>query len=67
MYYKSIDSTVRGFRVFFLNLSDSLKNFIQPSSNLTDTKSGTEQTSTVPTQYSFYPGEQQTEENKKLQ
>ena len=58
-YYKSIGSTVRDFGFFFPNLSDSLKNFIQLSSNLINTESGTEKTSTVPTQYSFYPNQQQ--------
>ena len=64
-YYKSIGSTVRGFAVFFPNLSDSLRNLIQPSSNLINTESGTEETSTVPTQYLFYPGQQQIEKNIK--
>ena len=30
-----------------------------------DTESGTEETSTIPTQYSFYPGQQKIEENIK--
>ena len=38
---------------------------MQTSSNLINTESGTEETSTVPTQYSFYPGQQQIEENIK--
>ena len=46
-------------------LSDSLKNLIQPSQKLISTESGTEETSTVPTQYSFYPGQQQIEKNTK--
>ena len=32
-YYKSIGSTVRGFSFYFPNLSDSLRNLIQPSPN----------------------------------
>ena len=67
-YYKSIGSMVRGFGGFFPNISDSLRNLIQPSSNLIKAQSATGETSTVPTQYSFYPGQQQIEENiKKLQ
>ena len=33
-YYKSTGSTVRGFDIFNPNLSDSLKNVIQPTPNL---------------------------------
>ena len=64
-YYKSIGSTVKGFSLFYPNLSDSLKNLIEPSPNLINTESETEETSTVPTQYSFYPGQQQIEEDMK--
>ena len=56
---------MRGFSFYFPNLSDSLRNLIQSSPNLINTESGTEETSTVPTQYSFYPGQQQTEESIK--
>ena len=38
---------------------------MQTSLNLINTESGTEETSTVPTQYSFYPDQQQIEENIK--
>ena len=64
-YYKSIGIAVRGFVFFYSNLSDSPKNLIQPSPNLINTKSGTEKTFTIPTQYSFYPEQQQIEENIK--
>ena len=64
-YYKSIGSIVRRFGEFFPNLSDSLKNLIQPSPNLTNAESGTEETSTVPIQYSVYSGQQQSGENIK--
>ena len=62
-YYKSIGSTVRGFSLFYLNLSTSLKNLFQPTPSLLNTESGTEETSTVPTQYSFYSGQQPIEES----
>ena len=65
MYYKSIGSTVRGFSFFYPNLSDSLQNLIQPSPNFINTESGTDETSTVPTQYLFYLGQQQMKENIK--
>ena len=56
---------MRGFSFYFPNLSDSLRNLIQSSPNLINTESGTEETSTVPTQYSFYLGQQQAEESIK--
>ena len=64
-YFKNIGLTVRGFNFFYPNLSTSLKNFFQPSQNLLNIESGTEETSTDPTQYSFYPVQQQTEQNIK--
>ena len=64
-YYKSTGSTVRGFDFFYPNFSDSLKDLMKPSPNLINTESETEETSTVPTQYSFYPGQQKIEENRK--
>ena len=62
-YFKNIGLTVRGFNFSYPNLSKSLKNFFQPSQNLLNIESGTEEASTVPTQYSFYPTQQQ--KNKK--
>ena len=64
-YCKSIGTTVGRLGFFFWNLSDSLIHLIQPSSNLINTESGTEETSTIPTQYSFYPDQQKIEENIK--
>ena len=64
-YFKNIGLTVRGFNFFCPNLSTSLKNFFQPSQKLLNIESGTEEASTVPTQYSFYPTQQQIEENIK--
>ena len=64
-HYKSIGSTVRPFGGFSQNLSGSLKNLIQPSPNLTNTESGIEEPSAVPTHHSFYSGQQQIEENIK--
>ena len=59
-YLKSIGLTLRGFNFLHPNVSISLKNFFQPSQNLLNTESGTEEASTVPTQYSFYSTQQQT-------
>ena len=56
---------MRRFNFFYPNLPTSLKNFFQPSQNLLNIESGTEETSTVSTQYSFYPVQQQIEENIK--
>ena len=42
-----------------------MKKFFQPSQKLLNIKSGTEETSTVPTQYLFYPVQQQIEGNIK--
>ena len=64
IYFKKIGLTLRGFNFFYPNLSTSLKNFFQPSQNLLNIESGTEETSTVPAQYSFYPVQQQIEEKK---
>ena len=64
-YFKNIGLTVRGFDFFYPNLSTSLKNFFQPSQNLLNIESGTEEASTVPKQYSFYPVRQQIEEKIK--
>ena len=38
---------------------------VQPLPNLINTESGTGETSTLPKQYSFYPGQQQVQENIK--
>ena len=56
--FKNIGLTIRGFNFFYPNLSTSLKNFFQPSQNLVNIESGTEETSNVPTQYLFYPVQQ---------
>ena len=64
-YYKSIGSPLRGFNFYFPNLSDSLRNLIQTSPNLINIESEIEETSTVPTQHSFYLGQQQIDENIK--
>ena len=61
--YKSIGSTLRGFSFYFPNLLDSLRNLIQPSPNLINIESRTEEVSIVPTQYSSYPGKQKIEQN----
>ena len=64
-HFKSIGSIVRGFNFFSPNLSTSLKTFFQPSQNLLNIESGTEEISAVSTQYSFYPVQQQIEEKIK--
>ena len=56
---------MRGFNLFYPNLSTLLKNFFQPSHNLLNIESGTEEASTVPAEYSFYPVRQQIEEKIK--
>ena len=63
--FKNIGLTVRGFDFFYPYLSTSLKNFFQPSQNLLNIESGTEEASTIPTQYSFCPVQQQIEEKIK--
>ena len=62
--YKSIGSTVRGFD-FFPKLIWFSKKFNPTIIEFNNIESGTGETSTVPTQYSFYPGKQQIEENIK--
>ena len=52
---------MRGFNFFYTKLSTSLQNFFQPSQNLLNIESGTEEASTVPTQYLFYPVQEQIE------
>ena len=47
------------------NLSDFLRKSLQPSPNLINTESEKEGASTVLPQYSFYPGQQKTEEKIK--
>ena len=54
-YFKSIGLLVRGFQFLLPNLSNLLKSFFQPSADLINTESGTEEITTIPTQYSFYP------------
>ena len=64
-YFKNVGLTVRGFNFFYPNLPTSLKNFFHPLQNLLNIESGTKEMSTVPTQYLFYPVQQQIEENIK--
>ena len=64
-YFKSKDLSVRGFQFLLLKLSNLLKSFSQPSANLINTERGTEETSTVPAQYSFYPEQEVIKENIK--
>ena len=54
---------MRGFSFLLSKLVYLTKKLFQPTPNLLNTNSGTEEKSTVPTQYSFYPGQQQIVEN----
>ena len=56
---------MRGFQILLPNLSNLLKRFFQPSANLINTESGTEEITTVPTQYSFYPEQEAIKESIK--
>ena len=53
-YSRKIGISVRGFTFTFLNLSDSLKNLIELSQDLTNKETNTEETSSVPTQIFFF-------------
>ena len=64
-YFKSKGLSVRGFQFLLLKLSNLLKSFFQPSANLINTQTGTEEISTVPAQYSFYPEQEAIKENIK--
>ena len=54
-YSTKIRISVRRFTFTFPNLSNSLKNILQPSPGLINKEAGTEQTTFVPTQYPFSP------------
>ena len=54
-YSTKIGISVRGFTFAFPNLSTSLKIILEPSPRLTNKETGTEQTTFVPTEYSFFP------------
>ena len=64
-YFKSIGLSVRGCQFLPPNLSNLLKSFFQPSANLINTETGTEEISTVPAKYSFYPEQEAIKENTK--
>ena len=53
-YSKTFNLSVRGFEFTFPNLSSSLKTFFEPSQNLINSKTGTEETASVPTQATFF-------------
>lgn len=55
IYFKSIGCKVRGFSFLFPNTSDKLKENLLPSEYLLSIESGTEETSAVLTQNSFFP------------
>ena len=62
-YFKSIGLPVRELWFLPPNLSNFLKTFFQPSANLIKTESQTQEITTAPTQYSFYPEQGAIEEN----
>ena len=64
-YSKTFGLSVRGFEFTFLNLSSSLKTFFEPSQNLINSKTGTEETTSVPTQATFFPEQKTIEKNIK--
>ena len=53
-YSKTIGLSVRGFEFTFPNLTDSLKNLLESSSGLINKETGTEETSSVPTEALFF-------------
>ena len=64
-YFKSIGLSVRGFQFLLPNLSNFLKSFFQPSANLINTESGTEEITTVLTKHSFYLEQRQSKKTLK--
>ena len=53
-YPKTLGISVRGFKFNFQNLEDSLKNLLEPSSDLINKETGVEETSSVPMQALFF-------------
>ena len=64
-YSTKIGISVRGFTFTFPNLSDSLKNLIEPSQDLINNDRNTKQTSSAPTQNSFFPEQKVIEDSIK--
>ena len=62
-YIKSKGLSMGRFQFLLPNLSNLVKTFFQPSANLINTETGTEEISTVLTQYSFYPEQEAIKEN----
>ena len=54
-YSRTLGLSVRGVSFTFLDLSDSLKTLFGPLQDLINKETGTEEISSVPTQYSFFP------------
>ena len=54
-YSKTLGLSVRGFSFTFPDLSGSLKTLFEPSQDLLNKETGTEEISSVSTQYSFFP------------
>ena len=53
-YTKTLRISVRGFEFNIQNLDDSLKNLLEPSSDLINKETGVEETSSVPMQALFF-------------
>ena len=61
-YSTTIGLTVRGSEFTFPTLENSLKNLMEPSPDLINKNTGIEETSSVPTQASFFPEQKTIEE-----
>ena len=64
-YSKTFGLSVRGFEFTFPNLSSPLKTFFESSQILINSKTGTEETTSVPTQATFFPEQKTIEKNIK--
>ena len=64
-YSRKIGISLRGFTFTFPNLLDLLKNQIEPSQDLINKERNTEETSSVPTQNSFFPEQKASEDSIK--
>ena len=62
-YSKTFGLSVRGLEFTFPNLSSLLKTFFEPSQNLINSITGTEETASVLTQSTFFPEQKTIEKN----
>ena len=61
-YSKTLGLSVRGFSFTFPDLSDSLKTLFEPSQDLINNETGTEEISSISTQDSFFPQQKAVED-----